>query len=507
MGLEQIVARAIKSLKEEHKEITPEEFHRAFCKEIKKAGLQHEECDKLNKFAARLDEGYQKLVKSYAPKTIDELMQFLIAQVNRLNPSETQDYITSQHLLILKVLKAIKLSRHKEFAKLASSTLDKIENSRNSELVTQLAKEWDSLAANYHAEEFKALDNHTLVKSYFLDEVANELRLAFDKASQSTDDVVLMVLDGLKPSFTKEMQKELEVFGKRLLNEPMLIAQKKIQSEVKSLVSKRVFLDNKSIKQKISEIDGIITRCYVKISGVADTNARGVEKVGSIKKLIDESREGDFDSIKAKLSALVIALDKDMNEAMTVIKQEHSEIANLKKKIKTLENELESAKEEAGIDFLTKLYNRKILDEELERFEELFSRFDDSFSMVFFDIDHFKKINDSYGHMAGDVVLASFAQILKKSSREVDIVGRWGGEEFVALLPKTDIEGAKRYAEAIRSAVEKTKFIYKETRIDVNVSCGCAERKHTGSLKELLKSSDEQLYKAKQNGRNRVYPI
>ncbi|MDD3468075.1 MAG: diguanylate cyclase [Campylobacterales bacterium] len=507
MGLEQIVAKAIKSLKEEHKEITPEEFHRAFCKQMKKEGLKHEECDKLEKFIGRLDEGYQKLIKSYSPKTIDELIQFLISQVNRLNPSETQDYLTSQHLLILKILKAAKLSRHKDVAKLASTTLDKVENSRNSELLGQIAKEWDSYAANYKAEEFKPLDAHAFVKSYFLDEVATELRSAFEKASLTTDDIVIMVLEGLKPSFTKEMQKELEIFGKRLLTEPMLIAQKRVQSEVKALISKRVFLDNKSIKQKISEIDGIITRCYAKISGAAESNAKGAEKVGSIRKLIDESREGDFEAIKTKLTALVVALDSDINDALSVIKQEHSEIANLKKKIKTLETELESAKEEAGIDFLTKLANRKVLDEELERFEDLYNRFGDNYSVVFFDIDHFKKINDGYGHMAGDVVLASFAQILKKGSRDMDIVGRWGGEEFVAILPKTDTDGAKKYAESIRVAVEHTKFIYKETRIDVTISCGCADRKHHQALKELLKASDEQLYKAKQNGRNRVYPV
>jgi diguanylate cyclase len=507
MGLEQIVAKAIKSLREEHKEITPDEFQKAFCKQMKKEGLKHEECDKLEKFISRLDEGYQKLIKSYSPKTIDELIQFLISQVNRLNPSETQDYLTSQHLLLLKVLKAAKLSRHKDAAKLASASLDKVENSRNSELLAQVAREWDSYGANYKPDEFKPLDTHAFVKSYFLDEVAHELKSAFGKASLSTDDIVIMVLEGLKPSFTKEMQKELEVFGKRLLNEPMLIAQKKVQSEVKALVSKRVYLDNKSIKQKISEIDGIITKCYVKIAGAAESNTKGAEKVGSIKKLIDESKDGDFDAIKTKLTALVVALDTDINDALSVIKQEHFEIANLKKKIKTLENELESAKEEAGVDFLTKLSNRKVLDEELERFDELYSRFNDNYSLVFFDIDHFKKINDSYGHMAGDVVLASFAQILKKASRDMDIVGRWGGEEFVAILPKTDLEGAKKYAEGIRNAVMHTKFIYKETRIDVTVSCGCAQRSDNKSLKDILKSSDEQLYKAKQNGRNKVYPI
>jgi diguanylate cyclase (GGDEF)-like protein len=201
----------------------------------------------------------------------------------------------------------------------------------------------------------------------------------------------------------------------------------------------------------------------------------------------------------------VAALDDDISGALTALKEEHVQMVAMQQKIKSLESELESAKEEAGMDFLTKLANRKVIDKELERFEELFLRFEDNYSVVFFDIDHFKKINDTYGHMAGEVVLTSFAQILKKKSRDMDIVGRFGGEEFIAILPKTDIDGARTYAESIRVAVEKTKFIYKETRIEVTVSAGCAERKSTKSLKELIKTSDERLFKAKQSGRNRVF--
>ncbi len=506
MKLQQIAARAIKSLKNEHKELTPSEFERAFCRELKKEGLSHEDCDKLQKFIFRLDEGYQKLIKSCTPKTMDEFVQFLISQVNRLNPSEVNEYLTAQYILLQKILKVVKQFRCKDAAKLASMSLDKIENTKNSELIMSLAKEWDSLAANYKPNEFAKLEQFATIKSYFLDDVASEIKLAFEKNAQNFDDISILILESLKPSFTKEMEKELELFGKNLLNDPKQISQKRVQNDVKSLISKRVFLDNKAIKGKISEIDTMVTKCYAKISGVTDVSAKGAQKVGSIKKLIEDSKEGDFEAVKVKLTALVLALDGDINDVVSTLKSEQSQIENLRQKIKTLESALESAKEEAGIDFLTKLANRKVLEEEMERYEELFLRFEDNYSLVFFDIDFFKKINDTYGHMAGDVVLASFAQILKKKSREMDIVGRFGGEEFIAILPKTDLAGAKSYAESIRAAVENTKFIYKDTRIAVTVSCGCAQRKDAPSLKELIKAADEQLYKAKQSGRNRVFP-
>ena len=141
-------------LKEQDLDVTPEACSKAFCREMKKEGFYHEECDRLERFVARLDDGYQKLTKNYAPKNINELVQFLISQVNRLNPTEASEYLTAQYILILKILRVVKELRHKEIAKLASTTLDKLENTRNSELLFGLAREWDSMGANYKPTEF-----------------------------------------------------------------------------------------------------------------------------------------------------------------------------------------------------------------------------------------------------------------------------------------------------------------------------------------------------------------
>jgi len=120
------------------------------------------------------------------------------------------------------------------------------------------------------------------------------------------------------------------------------------------------------------------------------------------------------------------------------------------------------------------------------------------------DADHFKEVNDTYGHEAGDAVLAAFAKILKKTCRTVDIVGRYGGEEFVGLLSETDTQGGVIFAEKVRSHVEKARFMYKGKRIEVTVSCGVSERAKHVSLHATINSADEYLYKAKNEGRNRV---
>jgi len=109
------------------------------------------------------------------------------------------------------------------------------------------------------------------------------------------------------------------------------------------------------------------------------------------------------------------------------------------------------------------------------------------------DIDHFKQYNDTYGHDAGDAVLFAFAKILKQESREVDIVGRFGGEEFMAILSETATKGGVIFAQKVRKHVEKARMMYKGKRIHLSVSCGVAERKKHISLDGTVNSADEYL--------------
>ena len=123
-----------------------------------------------------------------------------------------------------------------------------------------------------------------------------------------------------------------------------------------------------------------------------------------------------------------------------------------------------------------------------------------------FDIDLFKKVNDTYGHDAGDAVLSGFAKVLQSKARNVDVVGRFGGEEFLIILSNSELSGAIVFAQKVCKTIEKTKFMYKGERIKVTVSAGVSNRKQFINQKETLASADEHLYLAKENGRNRVEP-
>jgi len=158
----------------------------------------------------------------------------------------------------------------------------------------------------------------------------------------------------------------------------------------------------------------------------------------------------------------------------------------------------------ATTDRLTGLNNRSkietVIIDEIERAE----RYKRSVSVVLVDIDHFKSVNDSYGHHVGDIILKEFALVLKNGVRKVDMVGRWGGEEFIIILPETNIKVAEKAAEHIRINVETFSFSVIKQK---TASFGVSEYIHGDSPQSLINRADKALYKAKENGRNQIQTL
>ena len=156
----------------------------------------------------------------------------------------------------------------------------------------------------------------------------------------------------------------------------------------------------------------------------------------------------------------------------------------------------------ANTDGLTGVFNRSKI-EQILTIEVLRSRrYKHPLSIIIADVDHFKLVNDTYGHNVGDVVLTGIASLMKEHVREVDTVGRWGGEEFLIVCPETTADGAKKLAEKLRKKIEKHHF--KDIGIKT-VSMGIAQIEEDDWDEDMLKRADKNLYKAKRNGRNRVF--
>ncbi|MCC6873754.1 MAG: GGDEF domain-containing protein, partial [Sandaracinaceae bacterium] len=156
------------------------------------------------------------------------------------------------------------------------------------------------------------------------------------------------------------------------------------------------------------------------------------------------------------------------------------------------------------IDGLTQIHNKRYLLETLEREIPRARRHARPLTLVMFDIDHFKGINDNYGHLAGDYVLKELATLVRTRLRPDDIVGRYGGEEFCAILPETNAPGGAAIAEDLRRRVQERRFVFENEAIPVTISLGVGELRGDQDVLALIKAADEKLYEAKRGGRNRV---
>jgi diguanylate cyclase (GGDEF)-like protein len=152
-------------------------------------------------------------------------------------------------------------------------------------------------------------------------------------------------------------------------------------------------------------------------------------------------------------------------------------------------------------DNLTGLFNRHKLDEILEKEKSRFQRYGNQFCIILLDIDHFKQVNDNYGHQVGDEILTSFSNILLQNTRQNDVIARWGGEEFLIVCPETNLDDTFQLAEKLRITIQDHEFSIAKSQ---TASFGIADLKISESVSDLISKADQALYKAKNEGRNKV---
>lgn len=174
-------------------------------------------------------------------------------------------------------------------------------------------------------------------------------------------------------------------------------------------------------------------------------------------------------------------------------------------KNRQLEELLQEVKKLAITDHLTELYNRRYFETVLTREFKKLLRYGFSLSCILIDIDHFKKVNDEYGHRVGDSVLKEVAEILLQSVRDVDTVARWGGEEFIVLLPQSSSSDAQHVATRILKAVGEYEFSnVPDVQITVSIGLANAKDQSMNSAEKIIIAADRAMYRAKSKGRNRI---
>ena len=220
------------------------------------------------------------------------------------------------------------------------------------------------------------------------------------------------------------------------------------------------------------------------------------------------------DGINSQLGSILEAIEAreqlsvSEEEINTLLSELRQQIHGLKKETGQYRSQLAAQRQQLLVDPLTQLPNRSAFDERLQIEFERFSRYNRPLSLAIIDVDLFKRINDNYGHTAGDKTLHVLGQLFAKSFRRSDFVARYGGEEFVCLLPDTELAGAMELAETIRLHILEQKILHAGSTVYpfVSISLGvcCKETNSTCAPEDLLLQADSQLYQAKKNGRNQT---
>ncbi len=511
MTIQSIIKKAVKRLELEGKLLTPDFYAEAFCKEATKAKMNTEDCSHVAKFTSTLNKDFQKELTKYRINSMAELSRFLISKLNRTNSSHCSKILDSQTLLTKRILQVIEVLHNKEASELAQKSLELLNSEAQASQIDNLRQHWVNFITTYDDTFLQTLNKLGTVDTNDLRQSIESLKISSSSSKMVKDmpleSISSLLVASLVPSIASSVNDKIADLSQKIKNDPTLLNSRSVEAEIKSAISLRITLDKESVKEMVESLDGVLDKLSVRLIEMIERSDSSTFEIQKIKQELESYNEKSSDNFKVahkKLFTIATALEEN-TQILSKDLQDHSgEVKALSKKVRQLEKELLAAKEESKEDFLTKLYNKRALDEVMKLKEAEFERHGHNYSIIMFDIDFFKKVNDTYGHDAGDAVLAAFAKILKNEARTVDVVGRFGGEEFLAVLSETDSKGGVIFAEKVRKKVQRARFMYKGKRIEVTVSAGVSERKVHTSLKNVVNSSDEYLYKAKNDGRNKV---
>ena len=255
-------------------------------------------------------------------------------------------------------------------------------------------------------------------------------------------------------------------------------------------------------------------------SGHADAQAQAQrlddalrEQVGGLQNCVQQATdldglkravEGRLDTLLGTMDAHQRQREEHEREVAGRLRALVERVANMEQEARTFHEHLEAQRQKALVDALTGLPNRAAWGERLELEVARWRRYGGELLLAVVDVDLFKRINDSYGHLAGDKVLKLIAGELARRLRKTDFIARFGGEEFVVLLPSTPLEGGRQLMESLRQAVEVCPFHFKGEPLTITVSIGLSAFASADSAESVFERADQALYRAKHEGRNRV---
>ena len=511
MTVNELGKETIKELAKKKLALTPQNYSKTFCRLANENGFTLDDCQKIEKFIEKLNPYFQKDLNQYKLNTEDELMTYLVATLNRLSSSGEGKLSLTLIILVKRLLQSITLLHDSSAKELANASLERIEHLADENTFSILKDKWFEFLTTYDDSYLDALKEYGRFQSSDLKSIVNEtLKLleSTDMSSNSSmDEIVSLVVASLTPSIASSMDDELAQMSYEIQSSPSLLNDSSFRKKVKGFIKRRIELDKAEIKNKAEDIYSLLGNVSSKIVKLIENSTLSRDKIRVVKDELVALKfsQHNFDTIKEQLVTLANTLELEASNLSQEMMGEDETVKNLRLKVQKLEIALNKAKKETRIDFLTNLVSKRGLEEDLNRAEKSYVRYGIDYSILFLDLDNFKMLNDTFGHEAGDLVLKSCGKIFNTLKRDVDVVGRYGGEEFLVLLPSTPLEGAKIFAQKLRKKIEDFEFLYKGERVPVTVSGGVVNRKDYDNQEEMINDADKHLYRAKEAGRNRIY--
>lgn len=321
--------------------------------------------------------------------------------------------------------------------------------------------------------------------------------------------LAMIIKQSLLPSICLKTNEEIDQLFSQIEKNTSLLFDKNIQEKIEEFTTKRFERDKQVVIERTSDISKLVFLMEEYLNEAISSNGSGSKNVLNIREKIESIniKENGLEALTKLQNELINAaasIEKEMNNVNNTLETGKSKVQELEEKVKTLEEELNKTKIENMKDHLTGLLTRKAFGEEVKRIESSYVRINTQYAVVFFDLDHFKKLNDTYGHECGDVVLSTFGKILNKSIRDHDVVGRYGGEEFIAIIHFNLNRELLQFLKRIKTIVTENSFLYKDKKIKVTFSAGVAIRSNYETYENTVQKADMLLYQAKENGRNKI---
>ncbi|MFM9834775.1 MAG: GGDEF domain-containing protein [Methylophilaceae bacterium] len=276
------------------------------------------------------------------------------------------------------------------------------------------------------------------------------------------------------------------------------------ESSLKDLIQKQV--DLKPVLHNAKDtLKNMVSTFVNGLAGMTESTSEYHAKIESYQQKLSITEDMvELSSVIETILEDTRAVGLDVQRSRTEFEESQKKAVAAEQKIKQLTAELDHISEVAHEDFLTGTLNRRGMDDALVREFSRADRYDTTLSIAMMDIDHFKKLNDKFGHSKGDEALTHFAKVIKDVKRSTDVLARYGGEEFIIILPGTKQEEAINVITRVQRELTKNLFMSNDERVLITFSAGVAERAPGEKAESIVPRADAALYQAKQSGRNRV---